>query len=422
VQTLPALVQGLLPAADMVRVEDFARVGIEHHHAPVAVREAIAFTETQQREVLTRWADAGLGDLMLLQTCNRTELYGFQTPEILERLLLEAATQIHGHAPAELTQHLQHKQGAEAMHHLFEVAVGLRSQVLGDLQIVFQVKTAMRLAKESGVVSSALSRLADTVYKAHKLCRTQTEIGAGVASISQLAADTLIEWPKPVAQQRILLLGAGKIARHLSKLLKSEGASQITILNRTAERSRELAAEFGLMHAPLDSLADHLPQMDAVVVTTGAADFVLHLGHRAALPQGRPLLALDLSMPRNIDPALGDVPGLTLFNLDDLQQQRDAAYERRRASLPAVHDIIGRQLAQYIQWLSERPQKAAYGELARRLQELTDCELAYYQGRTDSDKVEFARQVSQRIIQKMVQELAPLLVSQSNDAGKDTAV
>jgi glutamyl-tRNA reductase len=321
----------------------------------VEVRERLAFGRAEAPAVLTRLRAAGIEEVALLSTCNRTELY----LSLPDALLGEAAARaLLAERCPESAGHLYAHRDREAARHLFRVAAGLDSMVLGEPQIQGQVKEAYEAARgvaDGGgrVVGPVLNRLFQLALGVGGRVRSETEVGIGAASISSAAVELAKKIFGSLHGRRALVLGAGEMSEVTLECLRSEGVRSCVVANRSYESAHELAARCGGRAVRWQDLGHELRDADIVICSTAAPHHVLTREQvRAALPEGapRPLCIIDIAIPRDVEPAVGDEPNVFLYNIDDLQQIVDVNLGRRRTELPKAEDLVSGAVEDFWGW------------------------------------------------------------------------
>ncbi len=347
-------------------------VGCSHHKAPIAVREQLAFNPAQSREALARFrqrfADV---EAVLLSTCNRVELYtaaqahGPPTREELVAFLAEC----HGLAPAQIDAYLDERSGLEAVRHLFEVASSLDSMVVGEPQILSQVKQAYQLATEEGSTGPLLHAAFQAALKTARRVAGETAIHQRRVSIPSVAvADFAQQIFERFDDKRTLVIGAGEMAEETLRYLRAEGVQQVTVVNRSPERAEELARRWNGQPLPWAELPHALAHADLVISTTGASEPIVSASlfqQVEAVRNGRPLFILDLAVPRDFDPAIGDRPNVYLYSVDDLREACQRNRQERDKQLPRALRIIEQEAERFLADLHHR----ATSPIIRRLHE-----------------------------------------------------
>ncbi|MCB9685268.1 MAG: glutamyl-tRNA reductase [Alphaproteobacteria bacterium] len=326
-------------------------VGLSHHTAPVEVRERVAFDEDAVRQTLNRLVrhEQIAEEAFLISTCNRVELYA--VPRSVEGLQAFFGS-YRGPTGERIDPYLYWYRGRDAVRHLFKVASSLDSLVVGEPQILGQVKDAVRLAEETSTLGRLLHPLTQRTLSVAKLVRSSTEIGQNRVGIGNAGVDLAMQIFGSLDGRRAMLVGVGEMGRQVARALLSAGLSELLVANRTFERSVELASEHGGTPVPYERLADYLPRADIVITATGAQHPILTVPMiRQALRDRRyrTLFLVDLAVPRNIDPGVAELDEAYLFNVDDLsrvvEEGKAAREQAARQALALVDDEADRFLA-----------------------------------------------------------------------------
>ncbi len=326
-------------------INQFFVAGINYKKTDAALRGEFAVGPTQYASILQKATLEGVPELFVLSTCNRTEIYGLATSvDMLIRLLCSETT---GDS-ATFRGLCYIKQGAEAIQHLFEVGAGLDSQLLGDYEIVGQMKLAVKFAKERGSIAGFTERLFNTVLQASKLIKTQTALSGGTISVSFAAIQFLKEQLPDTRNKKIVVLGTGKIGRNTCKnLVDYLQTKHITLINRTEEKAAALADELGLLTAPYVNMQQEIDAADIVIVATHADRPVIS---RHSLVHSGNKILIDLSIPNNIEPSAGELPNIILVNVDGLSKINDKTLQTRLAEVPKAQAIITDHINEFSQW------------------------------------------------------------------------
>ena len=358
-------------------------VGGSHRTVPLELRERLAFSSEQAALALGQFRDRFPGwEAVLLSTCNRVELYAAGEPE---SAALEAASLVtfladcRGLETARLEPVISRAQDEAVVRHLFGVAAGLDSMVLGEPQILGQVKQAWTLAREAGTVGPLTAGMFQAALRAAKRVTTETGVGRERTSIPSVAvADFAAAVFETFADKRVLLIGAGKMATETLRYLREAGARDVTVLNRTASRAVELAARLAARPAAFADLADELAAADLVVSTTGADEPVVSLAafrEIASRREGRPLVVLDLAVPRDFDPRIGDLPNVWLYSVDDLAAACDANRKSRQREMPAALAIVEEETLRFMADMHHRTTAPVIEQLKAGWSETGEAEL-----------------------------------------------
>jgi glutamyl-tRNA reductase len=334
-----------------------ACIGLSHHTAPVEVRERHAFPATRTAEALVALCDyAAVQEAVMLQTCGRLEIYA--ALDHYERGVAHVKSFLtnfgHGAIGYDIESYLYTLLGRQAIEHLFRVCTGLDSMLIGEAEILGQVKEAYVVAQRAKSLGRTLHRLFREALSAGKTARAQTGIGNASVSIATAAIEAARSRLGSLKGKSVVVVGAGKMGRTAVKRLRQEGAVQLIVTNRTMSRARELVAEAGFGEVvEMPGLVDALALADVVVASTGASHFILNEERvRAAMARraDRPLFIVDIAVPRDADPAVGDIPNVSLINIDGLKSVVDQRLDARREAIPAVEEIIAEYVERFEGW------------------------------------------------------------------------
>jgi glutamyl-tRNA reductase len=364
----------------------FVIVGTHQRTCPVVVRERLAFgaeTMGEALRALRRYADEGF----IVSTCNRVEVAGLVADGAEGELtLMRFLADWHGVPIEHLASHLYSFSGADAVRHLFRLAAGLDSMVLGEDQIMVQLKSALAEAQAAGATGQRANRLLHSALAAGKLVRTRTAIARSRVSTVSVALDIAREQLGDLRARRVLIVGGGKIAELALKHLHDEPPRSLVLINRTFERARDLAHGYGAQAQPFEQLEDALRQADLVVSCTAAPHVVIGAAavERALAGRGEPMVLLDLAVPRDIDPLVAELAGAQLFGIDDMRAIGEANRAARAAAVEQAEALVSAEVAKFMQWwatqqvmptiraLRERAEAIRLAEIERTLAKLPD--------------------------------------------------
>lgn len=346
-------------------IADFWVAGINYKKSDASVRGCFSVSNDQYVGLLEQAGQQQLQQLFVLSTCNRTEIYGFaENPRQLIGLI---CSQTQGDA-ALFTERCYLKRGEEALQHLFQVSAGLDSQILGDYEIVGQIKQAVKFAKERGFIGPFLERLINSVLQSSKAIKNQTQLSGGTVSVSFAAVQYIRESVPGFADKKYVLLGTGKIGRNTCKnLVDYLGTRNVVLINRTEEKAAQLARTSGLRHAPYGQLGDEIANADVVLVATNAPQPTIlktHLEGRGGK------VIIDLSVPSNVAADASALETITLVNVDELSRIKDETLQRRQAEVPKALAIIEEHLAEFLDWHQMRRFVPILVTVKSQLQEL----------------------------------------------------
>jgi glutamyl-tRNA reductase len=351
-------------------IKQFYIAGINYRKTDASIRGLFAVNNDHYTSLLRKAPEYFLDQLFILSTCNRTEIYGIAP--CADSLVHLLCSQTEG--SVETFKELAYiKQGEEAIEHLFNVASGLDSQILGDYEIVGQIKQATKFAKEHGFVGAFLERMVNTVLQSSKAVKSQTALSGGTVSVSFAAIQFLMDNVNDVAGNKILLLGTGKIGRNTCKnLVDYLHTTNITLINRTPDKAIELAGELGLQNASFEDADKYIAEADIVIVATNAEQPVIM---KADLINSNPKILIDLSIPNNIDPLAKQLSHITLVNVDDLSKINDATLQKRKAEVPKAKAIIAEHINEFTEWHGMRKNVPVLKAVKQKLQDMHECNL-----------------------------------------------
>ncbi|MEX2403872.1 MAG: glutamyl-tRNA reductase [Balneolales bacterium] len=380
-------------------INDFIAIGINHWKASIPVREKFSLTYEEKRPFLADAKERGLKDVIILSTCNRTEILArCENEDMLIELMVS-------HTDGTIEDFKESGfviKGEDAVRQFFRVSVGLDAQILGDLQIIKQVKEAYELAVEMNMVDSLLNRLMQFVFRAHKRSRSETDLASGAATTAYAAVKFARQRLGSLSGKNIVLVGTGKIGKVTCKNLIALGAREVTLINRNRERAEDLGERFDLPSDGLENIAEHIADADLVIVATGAENPVITKKHVMGLGENKKKVLLDLSVPRNIDPDIADISGIELVNMDMLNDTTDEAFQKRKENVPLVEAIIEEELQDYKKWLAEQKIVPTIVALNDKMEEIRKSEMARYQKRFAGEDVAEVERLTRRIINKIV--------------------
>lgn len=386
-------------STDRPKISDFCVVGVNHWEATIDVRERFSLKNAQKEKLLEGAKREGFNSLFVVSTCNRTEIFAQDiSPQELIRLLVTYSNATLD----EFHNYGFEKEGQQAVEHLFQVTVGLDSQILGDLQVVKQVKEGYELASELDVVDGELHRLMQYVFRAHKRSRNETSLGEGAATTAYAAVKFAVKTFDNLKDKNILLVGTGKIGKVTVKNLINLGAKKLTLINRTRDRAEFVADKYDLQVADIKELPNEIAESDLIIVATGAKQPVVKLDDmKPSLLDPKFKVMVDLSVPRNIDPEIGELDFVDLANMDFLTDVTDEAYRKREENIPLVKKIIDDELTDYKNWLSKQKVVPTIKALTNKFDTIREDEFEFFKNKisdTDRDKVE---NLTRRIVNKI---------------------
>jgi glutamyl-tRNA reductase len=370
-------------------------LGINHNTAPIEVRERLAIPSTRLADATrTLLHQPGIREGLILSTCNRVELLTLQddsetTAPQTKTDLLRFLHEYFSVPPNDIQPHLYEHRDREAIRHLFRVASSLDSMVVGEPQILGQVKESYTIAREVGAVSTHLESLLQRTFTVAKKIRSETQIASSSVSIASVAVDLARKIFGTLQGKTVLLVGAGKMSELAARHLIEHGAASILVANRTQSRAEKIAADLATpaVHTEsisFDNLYAQAPRADIVITSTGAPQKIFgrsHGQHFLHARRNRPMFFIDIAVPRDVDPRMNEVEGCFVYDIDDLQQVASANLADRRREAAAAETIVSREVDKYHERLQSRDAVPAIKALQQQAEQLRQAELARSQSK-----------------------------------------
>ena len=324
-------------------------VGLSYKNADLLTRGKFSLSKLQISLLLQQAKSDGLNELMVISTCNRTELYGIvENPQ----KLIDYLCKFSNGTLAQFREKGYVLSEQKAINHVFQVGCGLDSQIIGDFEIIGQLKKSFYNSKKYDMVNGFSERLVNSVIQASKRIKTETKLSSGATSVSFASVHYILENVKDVKNKSILLFGTGKIGRNTCEnLIKHTQNDHITLINRSEESAKKVAGKFNLVVKKFKDLNQEIIKSDIVIVATGADDITVD---KSIIANNKPLLILDLSIPSNVDSHLKNLDNVTLVNLDELSQLTNAALKKRKQYIPEAKTILNEIQNDFLQWLAHR--------------------------------------------------------------------
>ncbi len=386
---------------DKAKSATFYAVGLSYKKADAEMRGKFSLSDEAKDNLLNQAKEEGIDSLIVISTCNRTEIFGFaQHPFELIKLLCD-----NSNGTVDDFRNVAYVyKTREAIDHLFRVGTGLDSQILGDFEIISQIKNAFYLSKEKGLTTNYFERLVNAVIQASKRIKNETELSSGATSVSFASVQYIMDHVENISNKNILLFGTGKIGRNTCEnLVKHTKNDHITLINRTKERALEVAGKFNLIVKDYADLQSEIRKADVLIVATGAQKPTVD---KALLNLNKPLVILDLSIPMNVSEDVKTLDNVELIHLDYLSQMTDKTIERRKEFIPQAEEIIEEIMTEFIAWTKMRKFAPTIHALKSKLEQIKDGELDYQKKKIDNFDSEQAEIISMRIIQKITTHFA----------------
>ena len=359
-------------------------LGLNHTTANIAIRECFSFTPHKLNAALSR---VGCGqettwdviqEIVILSTCNRIEIYAVAREPVFDTLKIFLA-EAQGIQPQRIEASSYYQLlDQEAIAHLFRVTAGLDSLVLGEPQILGQVTEAYSLARKHNTAGKILSRLFQAAIYAGKRTRTETTISHNPASISSVAVNLIAETIPTLDTAEIMVIGAGQMAELAVEALRKRGTKRITVVNRTLTKAQELAQRWDARAASLEALPELLAHADIVITSTGAPHIILSpflVDQAMKFRPSRPIVLMDIAVPRDVDARVGDLPGVKLYNMDSLATRLETSLARREAEVPAVESILADEQAAFLDFLTTLDVVPIISEIRHQADAIREAEL-----------------------------------------------
>jgi glutamyl-tRNA reductase len=379
----------------------FYSVGLSYKKADAVVRGKFSLDAKSQNSLLLQAKQEGIQSLIVTSTCNRTEIYGFaEHPFQLIKLICE-----NSNGSVEEFQKVGFVyKNQEAVNHMFRVGTGLDSQILGDFEIISQLKSSFAASKEHALINTYLDRLINVVIQTSKKIKNETEISTGATSVSFAAVQYIMKNVAHISKKNILLFGTGKIGRNTCEnLVKHTKNEHITLINRTKDKAEKLASKLNLIVKDYAELHIELQKADVLVVATGAQNPTVD---HAILNLKKPLLILDLSIPKNVHENVCENENVTLIHMDHLAEMTDETLEKRKLQIPAAEAIIETYKEEFMTWTKARKFAPTIHALKEKLNAIKVSEMDYQSKKIIDFNEAQAEIISNRIIQKITTHFA----------------
>jgi len=382
-------------------VQNFKALVLTYKTAPVAIREQVSLTESASKQLMGFLREyTVMTDALIVSTCNRTEIY-YSAEKDFSREIFKGLALVKN-IQSDFEQHFSALSGRDAVQHLFEVAIGLDAQIVGDLQISGQVKNAYQWSADEGMAGPFLHRLLHTIFFVNKRIVQETSFRDGAASISYATKELAEDLTTAFAHPKILVVGVGEIGQDVCLNFQNSHLQNVTILNRTIEKAEKLAAKCGFKYGSIDNLRAEIAQADLIVSSVSGNEPLITREVLADLKILSYKFFIDLSMPRSIEASVGEIHGAILYNLDDLREKTNEAVEKRKASIPVVRSIIQETIAEFEEWSKEMVVSPTIQKLKSALEQIRLEELSRYVKNAKPEEAEKLDEMSRSLMQKIL--------------------
>ncbi|UII77479.1 glutamyl-tRNA reductase [Flagellimonas sp. HMM57] len=388
----------------------FYAIGLSYKKADAEIRGKFSLDVPAIDNIMVQAKEQGIDVLLAISTCNRTEFYGFaQHPYQLIKMLCD---QTQG-TVEEFQKVAYVYKNHDAISHMFKVGTGLDSQILGDFEIISQIKQGFYRSKKHEMANPFLERLCNAVIQASKRIKNETELSSGATSVAFASVRYILDTVPNISEKNILLFGTGKIGRNTCKnLVKHSKNSQITLINRTREKAEVVAGKFDLTVKDYGDLQSEIRRADILVVATGAQ---LPTISKALIYTKKPLLILDLSVPKNVSDDVLELENVSLVHLDQLSQITDDTLNKRKEFVPKAEAIIDHVREEFLKWLETRKFAPVINALKEKLKTMKAEEIDFHSRKLSDFNENQAEIISERIIQKITKQFANHLKSSEVD-------
>jgi glutamyl-tRNA reductase len=381
--------------------QNFKSLALTYKTAPLAVREQVSLNEAAAKQLLNFLREfTPATDVLVVSTCNRTEIY-YCAEKDLSNDIFKALAIIKQSKP-DYQQYFAKYEGVEAIQHLFEVAIGLDAQVVGDLQISGQVKNAYQWTADENMAGPFLHRLLHTIFFCNKRVVQETSFRDGAASISYAAKEMADDMTTGTQSPKVLVVGVGEIGQDVCLNFVNTRFKNVTIVNRTSEKAEKLAQRCGFAFSGIENLKNEIAQADVIISSVSGAEPLITKPLVADINILSHKYFIDLSMPRSIDSAVDEIPGAIVYNLDDIQEKTNETVERRKASIPQVQSIIREAIDEFQDWSKEMIVSPTIQKLKNSLEQIRKEELARFLKNAKPEEAEKLEEMSKSLMQKIL--------------------
>ncbi|RED99737.1 glutamyl-tRNA reductase [Marinoscillum furvescens] len=377
----------------------FKAVGISYRNTPLEVREAVTFDENQAKQFMTMLKETfGVDEALVLSTCNRTEIY-YTSSEDLASKIAGLIDVFHGLLDQPAAGYFRAMPYEEAVNHLFEVSLGVDSQVLGDIQITNQVKKAYQWSADEDMAGPFLHRLLHTIFYTNKRTVQETPFRDGTASVASAAVDIANQFMHNYTAPQVAVIGLGEIGANVAENLKGATAD-VCLVNRTFQTAQSHAEEFGHRAVAYERLSEVVKSAHVVISAVQAPEPII----TSSLLSGNehPKMLIDLSVPRSIEEAVEEINGVLLYNVDQLQERASQALKRRHEAVGQVKAIIAESIAEFNNWSQEMEVSPTIKRFKQALEDIRKAELARYVGKVDEQQAKMLEKATKSMMQKVI--------------------
>ncbi|WP_299716331.1 glutamyl-tRNA reductase [uncultured Tenacibaculum sp.] len=398
--------------------KNFYNIGVSYVKADAKTRGKFSLSKEDQISLLEEAKSIGFDGIFVLSTCNRTEISGFAPRPCL---LIELLCKYSKGTVEEFRSISTIQQNQEAVNHLFRMGTGLESQILGDYEIVGQLKMAVKQAKEVGTINAYIERLINLVLQSSKRVKNETKLSSGTTSVSYAAVQYLIKNLPDYNSKNILVYGLGKMGKHTCKnLAQYTQNKQVTLVNRTEEKVDEFIKDYDFIKkAKLENLTSEIENTDVLIVSTGASTATIT---KENITLGKDLLVLDLSVPANVSEEVKQLDNVTLINVDELSKVTDETLAVRKQEVPVAEAIISEHKQEFNEWLNHRRFTPAINALKQSLEAIQQDEINFHKKKISNFDIDQAEAITSRFIQKITTQFVKHLKEENTSVNQSIQV
>ncbi|MFZ6010145.1 MAG: glutamyl-tRNA reductase [Bacteroidota bacterium] len=381
--------------------QNFKSLALSYKTAPLAIREQVSLHETASKQLMNFLREfTGASEVLIVSTCNRTEIYYSAEKDLTDDIFKGLA--LIKNLEKGFEQHFTKFEGVEAILHLFEVAIGLDAQVIGDLQISGQVKNAYQWSADENMAGPFLHRLMHTIFFANKRVVQETSFRDGAASISYAAKEMAEDMTAGIRRPKVLVVGVGEIGQDVCLNLVNSKITDVTIVNRTPEKAEKLAVRCGFKFGGIDQLRHEIAKADVIISSVSGNEPLINRELIKDIKIVSHKFFIDLSIPRSVEPSIEEIPGAIVYNLDNIQEKTNEAVEKRKASVPQVQSIIREAIVEFEDWSREMIVSPTIQKLKRSLEQIRKEELARFLKNAKPEEAEKLEEMSKSLMQKIL--------------------
>lgn len=384
----------------------FKSVSISHKSAPLTIREQVALNDDESKAFAIQCKEKyDINDLLIVSTCNRTEIYYTSKQDVSQAIVKDLLQEKQlENTPENSKYFVQNEETRNSLKHLFEVATGLQSKVVGDIQIPNQIKRAYQQAADLNFAGPYLHRLMHTIFYANKRVAQETSFRDGAASVSYATVALAEELSQAIPNPKVLILGLGEIGLDVCKNMEDKDFAEITVMNRTLEKAEKLAQGKGYRVAPLDQLWEEISRADIIISSVRSNDPIITPEALKRIQILSFKYFIDLSVPRSIDEGIEKIPGVLLYNIDTLKERADQALQLRLAAIPQVKEIIEESIDSFLDWSKEMEVSPVIHKLKNSLEQIRKEEINRHIKGLSAEEVEKLEKITASLVQKIIKQ------------------